>query len=185
MCDTACSFGFDDTDGEASQAGDVFRAIASADAATVLIIVPVEDIMTAVFDAPVATVGSEHPLRIRLFRGPAGDAIGDFTGRFPGFFLCGLALDDKRLSEVREVQIAVEFGGSPDFADFDAAVIRCVGMDNIRALAVVKKLSNVLKKTGLALLISLVRLSSSLAATGRGPTFLGCSSSCSDDRWRS
>jgi len=167
LCDTACSFGFDDTDGEASQAGDVFRAIASADAATVLIIVPVEDIMTAVFDAPVAPVGSQHRLRIGLFRGPAGDAIGDFTGRFPGFFLCGLALDDKRLSEVREVQIAVEFGGSPDFADFDAAVI------------------SMASSNGMAVLISLVRLSSSLAATGRGPTFLGCSSSCSDDRWRS
>ena len=138
MCDTAQPFGFDDTDGEASQAGDILRAVAGADAAAVLIIVPVEDIMAAVFDAPVATVGSQHALRIGLFRSAAGDTIGDLTGVFTGFFLSGLALDDKGLSEVRKVQVAVESGGDPDFADFDSAVL-AVGLDKIRRLAVFKK----------------------------------------------
>jgi len=32
-------------------------------------------------------------------------------------------LDDKSLSDVRKVQIVVEFGGGQDFADFDATVI--------------------------------------------------------------
>ena len=95
--------------------------------------------MAAVFDTPVATVGSQQPLRVGLFRGATGNAIGDFTGVFTGFFLCGLTLDDKGLFEVREVQIVVEFGGGPDFADFDSAVIRCVGQDKIGALSVVKK----------------------------------------------
>jgi hypothetical protein len=95
--------------------------------------------MAAVFDTPVATVGSQHSLRVGLFRAAAGDAIDDFTGVVTGFFLGGLALDDKGLLDVREVQIAVEFGCNPDFADFDSAVIRGVGQDKIRLLSVVKK----------------------------------------------
>ena len=38
----------------------------------------------------------------------------------------GLPLVDKSLSDVRKVQIVVEFGCGPDFADFDSAVIRPV-----------------------------------------------------------
>jgi len=95
--------------------------------------------MAAVFDTPMAPVGSQQLLRIGLFRGSAGDAIGDVTGNFTGFFIGGFALDDKGLLDVREVQIAVECGRGRDFSDFDAAVIRCVGQDKIGALSVVKK----------------------------------------------
>ena len=101
-------------------------------------IVPIDNVMTAVFDAPVAAVGGKHAFRVSLFRGPAGNAICDFTGVFTGFFIGGLALDDKSLSDVRKVQIAVEFGCGPDFADFDAAVIRWVAVDKIGVLAVFK-----------------------------------------------
>jgi hypothetical protein len=94
--------------------------------------------MTAVFDAPVATVGGKNALRIGLLRSPTGDAIGDFTGVFTGFFICGLPLDEKGLSDVRKVQIAVEFGCGPDCADFDPAVIRRVTMDKIGVLPVFK-----------------------------------------------
>ena len=38
-----------------------------------------------------------------MLRGPAGNAIGDFTGVFTGFFICELALDDKSLCDVRKV----------------------------------------------------------------------------------
>ena len=47
-------------------------------------------------------------------------------------------MDDKSLSGMRKVQIAVEFGCSPDFADFDAAVIRRIAEDKVRLLAVLK-----------------------------------------------
>jgi hypothetical protein len=94
--------------------------------------------MAAVFDAPVAAVGGKNALRVGLFRGSAGDAVGDFTGVLAAFFIGGFALDDKSLSDVRKVQIAVEFGCGPDFADFDAAVIRRVAMDKIGILAVFK-----------------------------------------------
>ena len=74
--------------------------------------------MTAVFDTPVAAVGGKHTLRIGLIRSAAGNAIGDVTGVFTGFFICGLPLDKKRLADVRKVQIAVEFGCVPDFFGF-------------------------------------------------------------------
>ena len=136
--DAAASFGFDDANGKTSQASHVFRAMALAYPAAVFGIVPIDNVMTAVFDAPVAAVGGKHALRVGLLRGPAGNAIGDFTGVFTAFFICELALDDKSLSEVRKVQIAVEFGCGPDFADFDAAVIRRVALNKIGVLAVLK-----------------------------------------------
>ena len=106
--------------------------------AAVFVIVPIDNVMTAVFDAPVAAVGGKHALRVSLLRGPAGNAVGDFTGVFTGFFISELALNDKSLSDMRKVQIVVEFGGGPDFADFDATVIGWVAKDKIGLLAVVK-----------------------------------------------
>jgi len=106
--------------------------------AAVFVIVPIDNVMTAVFDAPVTTVGGKHALRVSLLRGLAGNAISDFAGVFPGFFVCELALDDKSLLNVRKVQIAVEFGSGPDFTDFDAAVIRRVAKGKVRLLAVIK-----------------------------------------------
>jgi hypothetical protein len=104
--------------------------------------------MAAVFDTPVAAVGGKHALRIGLFRGSAGDAIGDFTGIFTAFLICRLPLDEKSLSDVREVQIAVEFDCGPDFAGFDLAVIRRVAMDKIGMLTVFKIQRDVLKNPG-------------------------------------
>lgn len=57
--DAVGPFGLDQADGEASESGDVLGAMAGADAATVLVVVPVEDIVTAVLDAPVAAVDLE------------------------------------------------------------------------------------------------------------------------------
>ena len=106
--------------------------------AAVFVIVPIDNVMTAVFDAPVATVGGKNALRGGFLRSSAGNAVGDFTGVFTGFFIYGLPLDEKSLSDVRKVQVAVEFGCGPDFADFDPAVIRRVAMDKIGVVAVFK-----------------------------------------------
>ena len=94
--------------------------------------------MTAVFDAPVATVGGKHALRVGLLRRSAGNTICDFTGVFTGFFIYGLPLDKKSLSEMRKVQIAIEFGCGPNFSGFDPAVITGVAMDKIGVLAIFK-----------------------------------------------
>ena len=85
MRDAANAFGFDDANGESPQSGDVFRAVTSAYAAAVFVIVPIDNVMTAVFDTPVTTVGGKNAFRIGLFRSSAGNAIGDFTGILTGF----------------------------------------------------------------------------------------------------
>ena len=138
MCDVTDAFGFDYANGESPQSGDIFWAVTGSYAAAVLIIVPIDNVMTTVFDDPVAAVGGKHVLRVGLLGSSAGDAIGDFAGVFTAFFICGLPLDEKSLSEVRKVQIAVEFGCGPDFSDFDTAVIRRVAMDKIGVLSVFK-----------------------------------------------
>jgi len=123
--------------------------MASAYAAAVFVIVPIDNVMATVFDAPVAAVGGKNALSVGLLRSSAGDAIGDFTGVFTAFFICGLPLDDKSLSDVRKIQIAVEFGCGPDFADFDPSVVRRVAMDKIGVPPVFKIQCDVLKKSGL------------------------------------
>jgi hypothetical protein len=50
LSDAFDTLGLDQTDGEAAQAGDVLRAVAGVDAAAVLVIVPIEDVMAPVFD---------------------------------------------------------------------------------------------------------------------------------------
>jgi hypothetical protein len=105
--------------------------MASAYSAAVFVIVPIDNVMATVFDTPVATVGGKHALRVGLLRSSARNAIGDFTGVFTGFFIGGFPLDDKSLSDVRKVQIVVEFGCGPDFADFNSAMIRRGAIDKI------------------------------------------------------
>ena len=108
--------------------------------------------MTAVFDAPVAAVGGKNVLSVGLLRGSAGDAIGNFTGVFTVFFVCGLPLDDKSLSDMGKVEIAVEFGCGPDFADFDPTVVRRVVLDKIGIFPVFKIQGDVFKKSRLVVL---------------------------------
>lgn len=68
LSDAAHVPGFDQTDGEAAQAGDVLGAVAGADAAAVLVIVPIEDVMAAVFDGPVVAVARIGFDAIRFLR---------------------------------------------------------------------------------------------------------------------
>jgi len=129
--------------------------------------------MAAVFDAPMAAVGGKNALSVGLLGGSAGDAVGDFTGVFTAFFICGLPLDDKSLSDVREVQIAVEFGRGPDFADFDPAVVRRVVIDKIGVPPVFKVQRDVLKKCGLVVFDGEVVMSVALFDQVGGDLALG------------
>ena len=94
--------------------------------------------MATVLNAPMPTIDFQYSFPISFLLLPARNAIGDFTGVFTGFFICKLTLDDKSLSDVRKVQIVVEFGGGPDFTDFDAAVIGWVAVDKIGLLSIFK-----------------------------------------------
>jgi hypothetical protein len=102
--------GFDDANGKTAQARDILRAMASLYPAAVFVIVPSDNVMTAIFDTPVAAVGHKHAFWVGLFRSPAGNAIGNFTGVFTGFFIRELLLNDKSLSDVKIIQITVKFG---------------------------------------------------------------------------
>ncbi len=57
MCDVAHIFGLDDGNGKTAQSCNIFWAMAHAYPAAVFVIVPVDNVVAAVFDAPVAAVG--------------------------------------------------------------------------------------------------------------------------------
>jgi hypothetical protein len=83
-------------------------------AVAVFVIVPVDNVMAAVFDAPVTTVDGKYTFGVGLLGSSTGYAIGEFTGVFAGFFINGLPLYEESLSEVGEIEIVVEFGCGPD-----------------------------------------------------------------------
>ena len=56
--------------------------MAFAYSAAIFVIVPIDNVMAAVFDAPVAAVSGKYALRVGLFRSSAGNAIGDFDSRW-------------------------------------------------------------------------------------------------------
>jgi hypothetical protein len=47
--------------------------------AAIFVIAPIDNVMTAVFDAPVATVDGKHALKVGMLRSSAGNAMDDFT----------------------------------------------------------------------------------------------------------
>jgi len=149
LCNAAHAFGFDEADGKASKSGDVFRAIAGADAAAVFIEIPVQDVVAAVLDGPVAAIDGEELLGVCFLRLSTGDAVGDVVGDLAGLFLNGFPLDHEGLSHMGEVEIGVEFGGSPDFSGFDPAMIRGILCNEIRSFAILEIELDILKESGL------------------------------------
>jgi len=97
--------------------------MAGTDATAVLIIVPIQNIVAAVLDRPVAAVDLEHALRVGLFRGSSGDAIGDLEGSLAGLLLRTVPFNDVGLAQVRKVEVAIEFRGGPDLPRFGASVV--------------------------------------------------------------
>ena len=75
---TVHTFGFNDADGKAAQAGDVLWAVIGSDPAPVFVKVPVNDIMTAILNTPINSICLEHLLDISLVGGSAGDTINKF-----------------------------------------------------------------------------------------------------------
>ena len=128
--------GFDLADGEAAQAGDVFRPMADADAAAVLIKVPIENVVATVLDAPVASVDLENTRGVGFFWFSAGNAVGDFGRALTAFLLHGVPFDDERLPHVGEVEVVIEFGRSPDLSDLDPSVISGRALNKIGFLPV-------------------------------------------------
>ena len=68
------------------------------------------------FDDPMASIEIEHLLRIGGMRGVTGDTINNVIGFFTGFFLDGMAMYDKDLTDKGKVEVVVELGRGPDRA---------------------------------------------------------------------
>lgn len=75
MSDAFYAIGFDDSDGKTPEARHVFRTVAGAYPAAVLIIVPIDDVVAAL-DAPMKPIGSQNTLGIGLLLGSTGDTVG-------------------------------------------------------------------------------------------------------------
>lgn len=60
--------------------------MAGAYAAAVFIEIPVQDVVAAVFDAPVAAVDGKELLGVYFVGLSAGDAVGDVVGVLSGLF---------------------------------------------------------------------------------------------------
>jgi len=71
------------------------------------------------------------------------------VGAFAGFLIDGLAFDDEGLTDMREVEVAVEFGGCPDAPGFDPAVVRRGELDEVGLLAIFEVQGDVLFEGGL------------------------------------
>ena len=149
LCNAAHVFGFDDPDGEAAEAGDVFRAVAGAYAAAVFIEIPVQDVVAAILDGPVAAIHGKELLGVCLFRGSARDAVCDVVGGFSALFFYRLPFDYEGLGYVGEVEVVVELGSGPDFAGFDPPMIRGIISNEIGFLAILEIEADILKESGL------------------------------------
>ena len=123
--------------------------MAGADTAAVLVVVPIEDVVAAVFDGPMAAVDFEQATGVGLCGGAAGDAVGDIDRAFAAVFLDGFPFDGEGLAEMGEVEIAVELGGCPDLAGFDAPVVGRVVPEEVGLFSILKNQSHILKQRGL------------------------------------
>jgi hypothetical protein len=65
----ANAFGFDDTDDESASTGDIFRPIADSYTAAIFVVVPIDDIMAAIFNGPVAPIDGEGAFWIGFWSG--------------------------------------------------------------------------------------------------------------------
>lgn len=89
---------------------------------SVFVVIPVDDVVAAVFNTPVAAIDSQNLVGIGLVWRLTGDAINDFTRDFPGFFLDSLPFDHEDLAKAGEIEIIIEFRRCPDLSDLDSAM---------------------------------------------------------------
>lgn len=73
--DAAHGFRFDGAEGEAAHGRDIFRAMPRAAAAAILVVVPVDDVLAAVVDDPVAATDLEQAPRSGLCGAAASTRI--------------------------------------------------------------------------------------------------------------
>ena len=119
--------------------------------ASVFVVIPVDDVVTVVFDAPVTTVGLEDMPGVGLLRRATGDAVNGFGGNVQGLFVDPLPFDDKSPTDMGEVEIVIEFGRGPDLSRFDASMSG-VDADEIGFSTLLKIQAEIFEELGLVAL---------------------------------
>lgn len=82
--------------------------------------------MTAIFYSPVLPIVSQDLFGCGQFRGFTCDAVCDDLGLLAGFSVKGYSFNFEGLSNLRKVQMFVEFCGHPDFSGLFTTVVRLV-----------------------------------------------------------
>ena len=125
----------DQADGEAPEQRGIRRAVAGADAASVLVEGHVEDVVVGL-DPPVPAIEGQQSFGCRHVRAQAGDAIGRLAGLFSALDPEGFPVDCEDLARAGKVDGVVEFAGDPDRAFLLAPVVGlAVGLDVVRRTA--------------------------------------------------
>ena len=94
---------FEKTDGESSQACHVFRTVTFWDSTAIFIVIPVKDVVTAVFNTPVLAIVSQDLFGCGQLRRLAGNSLGYHLGFFASFSVTGYTFNFEDLSDMREV----------------------------------------------------------------------------------
>lgn len=119
------------TNGKAPQTSHVLWPMPGSNSATVFVIIPVDDVVSAL-NLPVATVVSQHLFGTLLFRWTAGDPVNHLLALFAALFVDGLTLDHEYLCHMGKVEVSVQGCGYPDFAGLNAAVLSLSTLDKVR-----------------------------------------------------
>ena len=146
MSDAAHTFGLDDADSKAAEARHVFRTVTGAYPAAVFIVVPVDDIVTAIFNAPMETVGFQNTLGVGLLRRSAGNTIGDIFRVLARFLVNGFSFNGKSLSDMWKIEVVIQLGGNPDFAGFNPAMVRGITKREVGLFAVLEVKADIFKE---------------------------------------
>src|SRR5512139_3100457 len=123
--------------------------MASTDAASVFIVVPIDDVVTAILDRPVATVNVEYALGISLFGRSACNAISNFARALAGLLFYSMSFNEEDLSNMRKVKIVIKLGADPDLSGFDSSMVRGSVLNKIRFLPVLKQQRNIIENAAL------------------------------------
>jgi hypothetical protein len=79
--------------------------VTGAEGAAIFVPVPVENVVVAVLDGPVAAVEGQHACGVGASRGVAGDAVDGFGRELAGGLRDGGTLDDEDLADAGKVEV--------------------------------------------------------------------------------
>jgi len=112
-------------------------------------------------------------LGVGLLGRSTGDTVGNLFRVFARFFLNGLSLNGKSLSDMWEIEVAIQLGGNPDFADFDPAMVWRVTNGEIGLFAIIEEKTDIIKECGLVFFDGEVIMRMSYTDKVVGKIFLG------------